>query len=115
LHREASRAELDVLCRDLEEPRGGFLSPGHDGFRGLAEDDAREAHRAPRMRAAAFRDAVGVALDQLDAVERNAQPLDQELREAGLVALAARERADHGLDAAVGPDRDLGALGGEAR
>ena len=41
---------------------------------------------------------------------RHAQPFGGELREAGGMALARGERADHDLDAAVGPHRHLGAL-----
>ena len=62
------------------------------------------------MRAAAFLDDVGVALDDIDVVERHAEPLGHALREGGLVALPARQRADHDVDLAARLHGDIGAL-----
>ena len=61
-----------------------------------------EPHRAAGMRAAAGRDAIGVVRDVIDAVERHAEPFGEELREAGLVALAADIVPMHQLDPASG-------------
>ena len=52
------------------------------------------------MRAAADRHDVGVALHELDLLERHAEPLADALREARLVPLPARQRADRDLDLA---------------
>ena len=60
------------------------------------------------MRAAADRHDVGVALDQPDAVDLDAEPFADALRKAGLVALAARQRADGDVDAAFRMHMDLG-------
>ena len=62
------------------------------------------------MRAAADADDVGVADDDVDGLDRQVQQVGDHLREAGLVALAARLRADHHVDAALRLHRDLGAL-----
>src|SRR6185437_14477817 len=63
-------------------------------------------HRTVGMAAAADRNDVGVALDELDALERDAEPFGDALREARLVSLAARQCADHDIDAALARDRD---------
>ena len=60
------------------------------------------------MGAAADRNDIGVALDQVDAIERHAEPFSDALGEAGLMALAARQRADRDIDPAFGQDRHLG-------
>ena len=54
------------------------------------------------MRAAADADDVGVAHDDVDGLDRHREQIGRHLREARLVALAARLRADHDVDAAVG-------------
>ena len=51
------------------------------------------------MRAAADPHHVGVAEDDLHALDRHAQQVGDDLREARLVALAARLRADDDVDA----------------
>ncbi len=61
----------------------------------------RHAHRAAGVRAAADGGDVGVAGEEPHLRELDAEPLDDELREAGLVALAGRQRADHDVDAAA--------------
>src|SRR6185437_8260023 len=73
-----------------------------------------ETHRAAGMRAAADRDALGIMRDVIDALERHAEPGVDELREAGLVALAAIHRTKHQLDAAARFHRYFGALAREA-
>ena len=90
--------------------RGDLLALLDDGVGGLAHDDAGEPHRAGGMRAAAFLDDVGVAFDDVHVVERHAKPFGDALREGGLVALPARERADHDIDAALRMHGDIGAL-----
>ena len=59
------------------------------------------AHRAAGVRAAADADDVGVADDDVDRLDRHRDQVGDHLREARLVALAARLRADHHVDAAV--------------
>src|SRR5262249_43309873 len=63
-----------------------------------------------RERTDAAGHAVGVAHDDAHALERNAQPLGDDLGERGLVALALRLSTDGYLDDAVGQHADLGEL-----
>src|SRR5579864_8151016 len=60
------------------------------------------------MGAAADSDAIGIAGDHADAIERHAEPFGDQLGEAGFVALALRGDADHQFDDAVGLDHNLG-------
>src|SRR5205823_14913534 len=63
--------------------------------------DAAEAERAAGMRAAADRDAIGVARHELHRVDRHAEPFGDQLRKARLVALPLGCRADDDLDGAA--------------
>ena len=94
--------KLDIGRARLEDMRGDLLAFLDDHVRGFADGEAGDAHRAAGMRAAAGADAVGVVRDEIDALERHAEPFADQLREAGLVALAAVHRAEHQLDAACG-------------
>ena len=94
----------------LQHVAGDFRRLLDHRLRRLAHDDAAHAHRARRMRAAADRHDVGVALDQLDAVDIDAEPFADALREARLVALAAGQRADRDIDAALRLHVDLGRI-----
>src|SRR5262249_58102207 len=67
-------------------------------------------HRPAGRGAAADWNDIGVALDKVDAIKRHAEPFRGALGEAGLMALAARQRADRDVDAAFGQDRHLGPL-----
>src|SRR5712675_2380388 len=111
---EPPAGERDVLDRRLQHMAGDAQPLLDDLVRGVEHDDAAEPQRPAGMRAAADRDAVGVAGDQLDAVDRHAEPFGDQLREAGLVALALRRGADHNLDGAahraIRLHRDLGLL-----
>src|SRR5271169_1074582 len=62
------------------------------------------------MRAAALLDDIGVALDDVNVVERYTEPLRHALGKGGLVALPAGERADHDIDAPLRVHGDVGAL-----
>ena len=92
----------------LQHVAGDFRRLLDHRLRRLAHHHAAHAHRARRMRAAADRHDVGVALDEPDAVDVDAEPFADALREAGLVALAAGQRADRDVDAALGQHVDLG-------
>ena len=78
--------------------------------RALRDHGAGVAHRAAGMRAAADLTMSVSPVMMLTRLERHAEPVGDHLREARLVALAARQRADHDVDAAVRLHRDLGAL-----
>ena len=82
--------------------RRDLLALLDDLVRRVADGEAGDPHRAAGMRAAAGAHPVGVVGDEIDAVERHAEPFGQELGEAGLVALAAVHGAQHQLDAALG-------------
>ena len=69
--------------------------------RGGAQSCPADHRAARRKRSAAERNLSGIALDVLDRFERHAEPLRDELRERGLVALAVRMGA--------GDDRHLAA------
>jgi hypothetical protein len=69
--------------------RGDFLALVDDQIGRLAHDDAGKPHRAGGMRAAALLDDVGVALVDIDVVERHAEPFRHALRKGRLVALPA--------------------------
>ena len=62
------------------------------------------------MRAAAGTHHVGVAHDDVDALDRHMQQVGGDLGKARLVPLAARLRADHDIDLAFGAHLDVGAL-----
>src|SRR5690606_22700058 len=68
--------------------------------------------RARAAGAAAGNELVAVALQQLDALERNAELLGQHLRERRRVALAVIEGAGDDGDGAVGVETDTAHLGG---
>jgi len=75
-------------------------------------DQRRRAgdRRARAERALAVIDLIGVAIGDPDALEGNAKPLVNDLREDRLVALPVRVRADEHEDAAGAVEADLGAL-----
>ncbi|HEX9535449.1 MAG TPA: hypothetical protein VF924_08240, partial [Stellaceae bacterium] len=62
------------------------------------------------MRAGADRHAVGVAGDEPHAIGPHGEPFAEQLRKARLVALAARQGADHHLDVTLRAHRHLGAF-----
>ena len=104
--REAPVVELDLVRRLAEDDRGDALAFGDDLDGGLGEHGRGVAHRAAGMRAAADLHHVGVAEDDLHRFDRHVQEVGDDLREARLVALAARLRADHDVDTALRPHRD---------
>ena len=61
------------------------------------------------MPIAAF-DRAGVALDEAKRRDRQSEEIGGDLREAGLMALAVRLRAEHQRDTAAGLEADLCAL-----
>ena len=85
--------------RFLDDVVGGFL-----------DDDRAEPHAAAGMGAAADGDAIGIAGDEAHAFDRHAEPFDDQLGKARLVALALRGDADDEFDEAFRRDRDLGLL-----
>ena len=85
---------FEIADRRLQLVGGQLLQRSDQGLR-----SARHHHRADRngSRAAgavAARDAIGVALDHLDAIERHVEILRNHLRIGGLMTLAVRLGAD---------------------
>ena len=102
--------KLDLGLRHVEHLRGYRLGLRDHVVRGLDHQRAAEPHRAVRMRAAARRDLRGVAADELDVFRMHAEQIGHHLREARLVTLAGRLRADREFDLAGAAHRDLDAL-----
>ncbi len=107
---EAAGRKGDIVLGGFQHMGGDLLALLDDRVGGVAHDDAGKPHRARGMRAAAFLDDVGVALVDVDVVERHAEPFRHALRERGLVALPAGQRADHDVDPALRMHGDVGAL-----
>ena len=85
--------ELDVGDARLEQMGGDLLALVDDLVDRLVDRRAADRRRARAVGAHAERDAVGVAVDDLDVLDRDAEPLDDELREGRLVPLAVAVRA----------------------
>ncbi len=107
-----ARAEAAVLKHH------GFGRDTHDdgrdlpGFRdkirgGLGEHSRSMAHRAAGMRPAANLHDGGIAVNDFDLFIGDVEQIGDHLREAGLVALPVRLRADHSIDNAVRTHLDL--------
>src|SRR5205814_1670368 len=98
---ELAIRKRDVLDRRFENMARDLQPLLDDLVRGVEHDDAAEPERPAGMRAAADRDALGVAGHEPDAVDRHAEPLGDQLCEARLVPLALRYGADDDLDRAA--------------
>ena len=110
---ECAVAIGDVGRRRLE-PLGGQVAAALDHDIGrAAQRRAADDGRGRAAGAAAVRDGAGVALADLDALDRHAQRLRQDLRKHRLVALALALRADAGHQP-VGPDLHDDMLVGDA-
>ena len=85
---ELAVLELDVAFGGLEHVGGDLLGLGLDLVERL--DDRRHADRAGARAVGAHAELhlVGVAVHDRDVLDRNAEPLGDELREGRLVALA---------------------------
>ena len=102
--------KVEVGGIGLEQGRGDAARLGDDLGGCLMQHQAGKAQRAPRMRAAAGDDKIGIAGAQGDCRRRHAEPFGDKLRECRLVALAGALRAEDQVNAIVGPHQDLGAL-----
>ena len=83
LHGEAPGREFEIVFRRFHDMGSDPASLSDDVIGGSAHENAGEAHRPSRIRAAADGYEIGVARDQLDALEGHAEPVGQRLREAG--------------------------------
>ncbi len=98
--RELAVLELDVGVRGLEQVRGDLLALGDDLVERLDDRRAADRERARAVGAHAERNAAGVAVHDVDVVDRDAEPRRDDLRERRLVALAVAVRAGEDRDAA---------------
>ena len=106
-HGEVAVLEFDIGGGGFEQMLGDAQAFFDNAVGGFLDDDRAEPHAAAGMRAAADRDAIGIAGDEAHGLDRHAEPFGDELREARLVALALRDDADDKLDEAVGRHRDF--------
>ena len=88
--------------------RGDLLGLGLDLLHRLEDRGHADGGRARAVGAHAELHLVGVAMDDLDLADRNAEPLGDQLREGGLVALAVAVRSRQDLDGADRIDPDFG-------
>ena len=107
---ERAVGEIDVVRGGLQQMGGDQLALGDDLVGGAVERRAADRNRARAEGAGAVRDGIGVALDDLDLLDRDAQLRRQDLREGRGVALAVIVGAEHGAHGAVGLDADRGRL-----
>src|SRR3974390_841448 len=90
----------------------GKLLALRDHLVGSLHDGGAAEHRRARTAGAAAGDqAIAVALHQADAVERNAELVDQQLREGRGMTLSVIERARDDCDGAVVLKTDAAHLG----
>src|ERR1700733_7935879 len=87
--------------------RRDFLALGFDLFHRLDDGGATDRDRARTVGSHAELHLVGVAMDDLHLADRHADPLRDQLREGGLVALAVAVRSRQYLDGADPIDADF--------
>ena len=108
--REGAVGELDVGLRGLEQMGGDLLGfcdglvAGHDDGR------AADRQRAGAVGAVAPLHLAGIAVHYVNVFDRDTEPVGDQLREGGLVALALGLRARQDRDGARGAEADLGAF-----
>ena len=90
---ELAVLELDVGLRRLEQVRGDLLALGDDLVERLDDRRAADRERARAVGAHAEQHAAGVAVHDVDVLDRNAEARRDDLRERRLVALAVAVRA----------------------
>ena len=91
--RQRPVVEFDVGRRRLHQVSCHLLGLVNDRVACLAQGATGQQRATSRVRAAAVGDGIGVALDVTDRLERDAEPLGDQLGERGGVTLAMRVRA----------------------
>ena len=99
-HGELAVLELDVGFRGLEQVRGDLLALVDDLVERLDDRGAADRQRARAVRAHAEQDTARVAVNDVDVLDRHAEPRGDHLRERRLVALSMAVRAREHRDAA---------------
>ena len=108
--RETPIGKCYLVCGRFENTGGNVLALGDQLRRRLGEQRRGVAHRPAGVRATAETDAVCVAGDEIDAVDRDGEQGRDDLPKAGLVTLAVCLSADDDLDPARRRDSDFGAF-----
>ena len=102
--KSTSPADASSRWAAISLPLSTILSAARSSAR------AADGDRARAEGAGAVRNRIGVALDDLDLLDRDAELRRQDLREGGGVALAVIVGAEHGAHGAVGLDANGGRL-----
>ena len=114
-HGEAAVLEHDVGFRRLQQVGRDLLRLVDHLVHRLDDGRAADRERARAVGAHAERDLGGVAVDDLDVLDRDAEAVGDELGERRLVALAVAVRAGEHRHAAGRVDADLARLESPAR
>ena len=99
---ELAVLELDVGFRRLEQMRGDLLAFGDDLVQCLDDRGASDRQRTRAVGAHAEGNAPGIAVHDLDILDRDSQPARNDLRERRFVTLAVAVRAGEHGDSAGG-------------
>ena len=99
-HAEDAVLELDVLRRGFQQMRRDLLGLGLDFVERLHDGRAAHGNRARTIRAHAEGDAAGIAVHDLDVLDRHAQAIGHDLRKGRFMALAVAVRAGEYRDGA---------------
>ncbi len=109
-HRELAVLELDVGLGGFEQMGGDLLALVHHLVERLDDGAAADGERARAVGPHTEGDLVGVAVRDLDALNRNAEPVGDKLGKRRFVALAVAVRSREYGNAAGGMDADLAGL-----
>ncbi len=108
LHGELAVLELDVALGGFEHMAGDLLGLGLDLVERLEDRGHADRAGARAVGAHAHLHLVGVAVDDGDVLDRDAEAVGHELRESRLVALAVAMRARQDLDRPYRVDAHFG-------
>ena len=101
---------VDVALRAFQHLRGKASRLGDDLVAGAIDRGSRDRGRARAPGAVAERDAIGVAFDEIDILDRQAQAIGGDLAERDLVPLPMGMAAGEDGHLAVAVDAHDGAL-----
>ena len=105
-HAELAAGELQVVLAGLEQVRRDRPRLLDDLVGGVHDGDAADHERARAVGVQALVRDLGVAVQHLDVLERDAEPVGDDLAERRLVALPVRAGAGQHLDLAGGQHPD---------
>ena len=108
--REAAGLEFDIVLAGFHHVGGDAAALGDDLLRRQDHGGAGRHGGARAEGAGTDGDAVGVAIDEADAIGRQSKPVSHDLAERGGVALAVIVGADRNRDGAGRVETDFGVL-----